>query len=93
MNTEERKALKHTFGEETGTYFADKIDVQFDPDVGGGQFDPDKPTVITLNPSYEHPKHGASGKNIAYLSTFVHEAVHMWQHETRLHQGGKGGVD
>ena len=89
MNSLEREALLHTFGDWTGNYLINVIDVQIDAGVEGGQVRNN--TQIFLNPLYVTD--GENGADLGWLSVFIHEAAHIWQRHTGLHGGGRGGED
>ena len=88
VNEDERKALIFTFGQEVGEYLAGVIDVEVTTLPAGiaGRVPTGTKYQILLQTGY-------SEKNLTNLSTFIHEATHIWQKHTRLHRGGKGGVD
>lgn len=89
VNSIERDALLHTFGEIRGAELASIIDVQYDPEVEGGEVRND--WQVFLSPNYATD--GSLGQNLSWLSIFVHEAAHIWQRRTGRHRGGRGGED
>ena len=84
VNSREKAALKHTFGETVGQFLIDKIRIKFDPDVPGGRVPANTFHKILLNPEYY-------SKSLRWLGTLIHEATHIWQHNTGRHQEGEGG--
>ena len=89
VNSDERAALLHTFGQITGAELAGIIDVKLDPNVAGGEVSTD--WQISLSTDYLTD--GQSGADLGWLSTFVHEATHIWQRRTGRHRGGRGEED
>ena len=89
VNARERAALLHTFGELNGTELADTIDVKIDPNVAGGEVSTD--WQISLSTDYL--TYGESGADLGWLSTFVHEATHIWQRRNDRHRHGTPGED
>ena len=75
--------MRFTFGEDTGNFLIGKIDIQFNPEVGGGRVPGDSSRIIELNPDYD------SGE-LYWLSIFIHEATHIWQKNTGRYRDGLG---
>ena len=93
VNAVEQAALLHTFGESTGNYLIDLIDVQFDPSFVEREIGGEVRNNFQVTLSTEYKTDGGSGTDLEWLSTFIHEATHIWQRNSGLHRGGKGGVD
>lgn len=95
VNSTERSALVHTFGQQTGNQLGDIIDIVFDESLIerelGGLYNPDRPNEITLSTLYRTD--GKEGGNLTWLSVFIHEVTHMWQHRTGKHRHGTPGED
>ena len=81
VNEIEREALIFTFGEAGADLLIEEIeiDIQFNPEVGGGRVPGDSSRIIELNPDYD------SG-DLYWLSLFIHEATHIWQIHTGLYR-------
>ena len=87
VNELEADALRFTFGSEVGGFLIDKIDIKLHPNVVGGRVEnSDNLTEILLNSNY-------NPERLKWLSTFIHEATHIWQRNTGRHQDGVGGED
>ena len=87
VNAIEREALIWTFGEDVGGYLAEFIRVTITPLKGArGRVPAGTTSQILLYANYD-------STNLYDLSVFIHEATHIWQRMTGLHQEGKGGED
>ena len=84
VNDREQDALRYTFGNWTGSYLINTIDVEIDASVKGGEVRNN--TQVFLNPDY-------NSENLGWLAVFIHEATHIWQRHTGLHREGRGGED
>ena len=79
VNQTEREALIFTFGEDIGNYLAGAIDIEIrDLDVLG--------KVPGRSTSKIYLKTGYSENNLQNLSTFIHEATHIWQRRSGRHR-------
>ncbi len=83
VNWREENALIHTFGEDVGKFLSGIIDIDFDENVLGGQVPENTLSLILLKINY-------NSANLTDLSTFIHEATHIWQRNTGRYRDGVG---
>ena len=79
----EREALTFAFGEDVDSYLAGIIRVNISPGTHSN-VNPDAPNIINLDTKYMTDFTAMDESD--YLVTFIHEATHVWQHETGLHR-------
>ena len=93
-NKTERADLIYTYGHTVGTFLAGVIDVEVVttlPASVAGRVVSD--TQILLNATHYKPNDSNPLIALQSRSVFIHESAHIWQRQTDLHRGGKGGQD
>ena len=88
VNGWEANALRYTFGVSVGSYLIKIIKVGYDPGllIEKAYGRTISKTQVLLQSNY-------NSVNLFGLGVFIHEAAHIWQRNTGLHQGGTAGQD
>lgn len=88
VNNREADALRYTFGISVGSYLINIIKVGYDPGmlIEKAYGRTISKTQVLLQSNY-------NSVSLFGLGVFIHEAAHIWQRNTGLHQGGKAGQD
>ena len=96
VNEREKDALRFTFGHVVGKCLIDIIKVEYDPSlVQEPHFGEVKDKVkgkynkahISMQSDYDPESYDMNG--LWWLAYFIHEAAHIWQRNTGLHQEGR----
>ena len=88
VNNREAEALRYTFGVSVGNYLIKIIKVGYDPGmlIEKAYGRTISKTQVLLQSNY-------NSMSLFGLGIFIHEAAHIWQRQTGLHQGGTAGRD
>ena len=88
VNDREANALRYTFGVSVGSYLINIIKVGYDPGllIEKAYGRTISKTQVLLQSNY-------NSVSLFGLGVFIHEAAHIWQRNTGLHQEGVPGKD
>ena len=91
VNEREKDALTFTFAKAVGDYLIDIIRIEYDPTLARTGFSGAVKGEINgkTNKTHISMRSDYNPENLSWLGTFIHEAVHIWQRNTGLHQEGR----